>query len=522
MFLDNLNLSGINTSNPENPLTKLNYPGLDDIYIYPNSINELNETVFFIGKSNSDKYLFVIYEAAGKTLAENFSGEIIHENDFIAKRCPLSNENAGIIQENFSFTKPVLLGLNNSFGFGDRLGLANAGHIRSLGKSEFKPILAQQSIRELTRTKRKPEDVMAASVWAVFQEGYKSGFGSDADHLKTTDDIDLMINNGFTMFTFDPGDHVNNDADDLSLEQLSELAQKISWEKLDDSLEKMLARYENNAVDLKDGFIISPTKENIIRGAVKYCAAIAHIYAMSNHLVNNYGHLPFEIEVSVDETESVTTPFEHFFIASELNRLSVKIVSLAPRFIGDFEKGIDYKGDIDLFKEEYLKHVKITEHFGSYKISLHSGSDKFDVYAAIGSLKRGFTHVKTAGTSYLEAIKVIAAKEKELFREILNFSRVEYEKEKNSYHVSADIKNVKPASDYSDEELLKLFIQNDARQVLHVTFGKVLTTQLEDSSYLFRDKILNCLKREEQTHYNYLISHFRRHLSPFETAQKDI
>ncbi len=74
-------------------------------------------------------------------------------------------------------------------------------------------------------------------------------------------------------------------------------------------------------------------------------------------------------------------------MASELKRLGVKIVSLAPRFIGDFEKGIDYKGDIELFKEEYLKHVKISEYFGSYKISLHSGSDKFGVYKAIGSIK---------------------------------------------------------------------------------------------------------------------------------------
>ena len=127
-------------------------------------------------------------------------------------------------------------------------------------------------------------------------------------------------------------------------------------------------------------------------------------------------------------------------MASELNRLGVKIVSLAPRFIGDFEKGIDYKGDIELFKKEYLKHVKISEYFGSYKISLHSGSDKFGVYKAIGSLKRGYTHVKTAGTSYLEAIKVVAFAEPKEFRKILDFARIEYEKEKESYHVSAELK----------------------------------------------------------------------------------
>ena len=62
----------------------------------------------------------------------------------------------------------------------------------------MKPILAQQSIRELERTQRKPEDVLDAATWAVFQEGYKDGFGADADHLKTTDDIDLLVKAGFT------------------------------------------------------------------------------------------------------------------------------------------------------------------------------------------------------------------------------------------------------------------------------------------------------------------------------------
>ncbi|MCB0748602.1 MAG: hypothetical protein KDC90_14170 [Ignavibacteriae bacterium] len=261
--------------------------------------------------------------------------------------------------------------------------------------------------------------------------------------------------------------------------------------------------------------MIQPTYEDMLRASVKYGNAVAHIKTLFDYLSNTYSNLPYEVEISVDETESVTTPFEHFFMASELNRLGVKIVSLAPRFIGDFEKGIDYKGDIELFKKEYLKHVKISEYFGSYKISLHSGSDKFGVYKAIGQLKRGYTHVKTAGTSYLEALKVVAFAQPDEFRKILNFSRIEYEKEKHSYHVSADLENVSAAENYTDEQLLELFNQNDARQVLHVTFGKVLTTVDENGKSLFKDKIYDCLKKNEEVHYNYLINHFKNHLNPF-------
>jgi tagaturonate epimerase len=159
--------------------------------------------------------------------------------------------------------------------------------------------------------------------------------------------------------------------------------------------------------------------------------------------------------------------------------------------------------------------VKIAEFFGSYKISLHSGSDKFGIYKAIGQLKRGYTHVKTAGTSYLEALKVVAFAEPEEFRKILDFARIEYEKEKHSYHVSADLKNVHSSENYSNEQLLDLFYQNDARQVLHVTFGKVLTITDENNKYIFKNKIYSCLKKNEEIHYNYLISHFKNHLNPF-------
>jgi tagaturonate epimerase len=235
-----------------------------------------------------------------------------------------------------------------------------------------------------------------------------------------------------------------------------------------------------------------------------------------DHLKLNYPGYDSEVEVSVDETDSVTTPFEHFFIASELNRLGVKFVSLAPRFIGSFEKGIDYKGDLSLFKREYIKHLKIASYFGSYKISLHSGSDKFSVYKVIGSLQNSHTHIKTAGTSYLEALKAAAIREPGLFREILDYCRDLYETEKKSYHVSADIALIRRAEEYPDSGLVSLFNSDDLRQILHVTFGRVLTDKDENGKYIFKERLLECLKRNEDIHYELLINHFRRHLEPFE------
>lgn len=488
--------------------------------VYNNSVIAKEGAVFFIGKEGLEKSLYILSNANNK-LQNKFNGKadkLSGDKDVILKKCSFNHQNSLILQEVFPFTKPVPLGLTNSFGFGDRLGLANAGHLRALKGYDFKPIFAQQSIRELTRTQRTADDVLDAAVWAVFQEGYQGGFGADADHLKTNEDIDRLTAAGFTTFTFDPGEYVNNDADILSEADLKKKAQDIPWEKLKDSLSSLISRYESKKFEIGKDFTIQPSLIDILRAVIKYNGAVLHISNLYNHLAAKLTKGKFEVEVSVDETDSVTTPFEHFFIASELKRLNVEFISLAPRFIGDFEKGIDYKGDLNLFKNEYEKHAKIAKHFGSYKISLHSGSDKFSAYKVIGSLNIGYTHVKTAGTSYLEALRVVAIKEPELFRKILDFSAGLYDIEKKSYHVSADMKKIKPGKEYKDSELEGLFSSNDVRQALHVTYGRVLTEKDAGGSYLFREKIYKCLIENEDLHYEVLIKHFKRHMDPFKLS----
>ncbi|MEW6652331.1 MAG: tagaturonate epimerase family protein, partial [Bacteroidota bacterium] len=477
------------------------------------SINKLNGVTYFIGKEGIEKSLYLLAKNSSIELSK-FEGTLIESEETVFKKCPLTNQNRISMQLLFSFTIPQVLGAENSFGFGDRLGLANGGHIRSLTIGNFKPILAQQSIRELTRTKRTADEVMDAAVWAVFQEGYKSGFGSDADHLKTPDDIVMMLKAGFTMFTFDPGEHVDNNADAYDEQKLYSVVANLPWSELNDTFPAAERRYSNKEFIISDDFVLEVNEQDFLRAYAKYGKAISHIKKMYEHLKSISGGSPFEVEVSVDETESVTSAFEHFFFASELHRLKVEFVSLAPRFIGSFEKGIDYKGDLELFEREYVKHLAITKHFGKYKISLHSGSDKFSVYKVIGSLRGAHTHVKTAGTSYLEALRVVAAEDSKLFREIYDFCFALYETEKLSYHVSANLGNLKMASAYSEQELLELFNSDDARQVLHVTFGKVLTERTANG-YLFKDKILNCLKVNEKTHYTFLTNHFIKHIEPF-------
>jgi len=497
----------------------LNISPEENLNIYPKSVNQLDNHYFFIARSGNKKYIYIIFFDSDNSLLRKFSGKIIQsdrlETDMFLMRCPLIHENALVIQELFDFTRPILIGTENSFGFGDRLGLANPGHLRAIAGTNIKPILAQQSIRELERTERKPEDVMDAAVWAAFQEGYREGFGADADHLKTTEDIDLMAHAGFTMFTFDPGAFVVNDADSIPVNKLYDRAKSLPWNELDDTFENFMQRYEDTCFTITDDFSLQPDKKKILQGILKYGNVIAHTVKLYYHLKNNYTDHPYEVELSVDETDSPTSPFEHFLIANELKRLGIQLVSLAPRFIGDFEKGIDYKGKLDQFKKEYSKHLKIAEALGPYKVSLHSGSDKFSIYKVISQFREGHFHIKTAGTSYLVALQTIASRDTALFRDILKFSQGYYETEKKSYHVSADIENVPSSEELSDKQLMDLFKQNDARQVLHVTYGRVLTTRINKKYYLFKDRILECLKENEDTHYEFLKQHFNRHIKAF-------
>src|SRR5215208_2656429 len=124
------------------------------------------------------------------------------------------------------------LALSPSFGFGDRLGLATPGHIASVRGTKFAPIFAQQSVRENARTGRTPQQVMDDASRAVEAAKWDLPWGGDADHLKSLDDIPPFVEAGYTFFTVDPGEHVDNAADTASMEVLRQKVAGLNWDEL--------------------------------------------------------------------------------------------------------------------------------------------------------------------------------------------------------------------------------------------------------------------------------------------------
>ena len=474
--------------------------------LYEQSIIETGGVTYFLARRGCDKLVGCVGERC------SLKAEKVAEID---GKCvcvgPTNHANAEAIRAAIPWTKPQCMSLATSVGLGDRLGLAAPGHIRAARGKGLALFLAQQSIREMTRTSRTPEQVMDCATWGVLQEGFRDGFGSDADHLQNTEDIDSTLVAGFTMFTIDPGAHVDNQADSLGSPALSERFNELDFETLEITPEQLRLMYTTKSFPLVGGGHVEFDETTLLRAAVKYGGAVAHTVKMYRHL-RQAATDEFELEVSVDETESPTSMAEHYYFAAELKRLGVSWVSMAPRFIGRFEKGVDYIGDLDAFRESFAQHVAVMRTLGPYKMSIHSGSDKFSIYPIVAELAENMVHLKTAGTSYLEAVRAIAKIDSALFREILDFARDRYETDKATYHVSADVSKVPPSADLKDDQLAGLLDDFDARQVLHVTFGSVLTA---DGGEKFRTQFLAALEGEEQTHYTVLERHLARHVAPF-------
>ena len=418
---------------------------------------------------------------------------------------------AAALRQALPWTAPQLVAGRPSIGLGDRLGLATPGHVRAVRGTGYVPMLAQQSIREMTRTRRSPQDVIDDATWGVLESGWRDGFGADADHLKDPDDLDRCAEAGFTFFTIDPGEYVDNEAAGAAPDALAAKFEGLPWPALETSAADTRHAYAAVREDL-GGEALAFDADTLHRAAAKYGGAVAHTAAMYRRLVERLGEGRFELEVSVDETDTPTSPADHYYVAKELSRLGVRWVSLAPRFVGRFEKGVDFIGDLAELQRTFAAHLAVAARFGNYKISLHSGSDKFSVYEMAARHAGKRMHVKTAGTSYLEALRVIAEKEIRLFREILDFARCRYEADKASYPVSANLNRVPISCVLADWHLAGLLNQFDARQVLHVTYGSVLAAE---GGKRFREPMLAALKTHEEAYAEALAKHIGRHLAPF-------
>lgn len=465
--------------------------------VYPYSIHSVDGGTVYMAREEDQDVLVAVGGDFGLTGIE------YETEGNLYTVAPLTHANAEIIRKLFPFTAPIrILNKDRTVGVGDRLGIAGPGHIRVFQEYDVYPVFAQQSIRELNLTQRTYKDVLDSTTFSVFREGYTKGFGADGDHLKKPEEVKMALDLGFTMITLDCSEHMHNEAERMKLTDVK-AAHPLSQELRD--------RYLGKKFDIGEGIVLEFDEESLIRMAAVYSDVISFAHSIYDTYFRP-GIYQADFEISIDETTTPTTPLQHFFVANELSLRAITFATLAPRFCGEFQKGVDYIGDIAQFESELAVHAAIARHFG-YKLSLHSGSDKFSVFGIFGKLTKGRFHVKTAGTNWLEAMKAVAMTDPVLYRSIHAFALEKFSEVTKYYHVSTNIANIPDISTLTDQQLVSLFEHNDARQLIHITYGPILSTKDEKGNYLFKDRLYALWRKHEQLYADLLYKHIGKHIT---------
>jgi hypothetical protein len=287
-----------------------------------------------------------------------------------------------------------------SFGIGDRFtmqGKAQLTAIMEANKLGF-PVVPvwNKSNREHQIVKTVPADTWKEAVEATFSLGYTGNWYVDADHINLGS-VDAYIKNS-NFFTLDVADYIGKPAEE---KEAAELLKK---------LQPFVGELEIPGIG--ESFHITEALLNDV--VSKFCKAISEASKIYRRVKEVRGSDDFITEVSMDEVEQAQSPVELFFILAMISHYGIPAQTIAPKFTGRFNKGVDYVGDVALFRKEFEQDLLVIDHavqsFGlpaNLKLSVHSGSDKFSIYPVIGELiakhDKGI-HVKTAGTTWLEEV----------------------------------------------------------------------------------------------------------------------
>ncbi|HEV2645818.1 MAG TPA: tagaturonate epimerase family protein [Acidobacteriaceae bacterium] len=253
-----------------------------------------------------------------------------------------------------------------------------------------------KSNREHTIIGSEPTQTRAAADAAVKELGWTKAFFVDADH------INLKTVNRF----LDPSDFFTLDVADL----IGQPAKPEDVAAFIAAHPELIGKVEIPGID--EPF---ETDKKFVEGvADKFLAAVQHAGAIYQYLLENKGAGRFVPEVSMDETDFPQTPVELLIILAMIADQKIPIQTIAPKFTGRFNKGVDYVGDVKQFAKEFEEDLATiafaVKRYGlpeNLKLSVHSGSDKFSIYKAIHDGVKKFNagvHLKTAGTNWLEEL----------------------------------------------------------------------------------------------------------------------
>ncbi|MGD9110227.1 MAG: tagaturonate epimerase family protein [Phycisphaerales bacterium] len=287
-----------------------------------------------------------------------------------------------------------------SFGIGDRFGRQGKAQLQAIIKVsrldiDITPVW-NKSHREHTIIGTTPDEVRREADDAVESLDFKLPYFVDADHINLKN-VDLFTKSS-DFFTIDVADF-------------------IGQSDSEDKIKTFVSKYEQYTGKLTVPGIDEPievTRDDVTRIAKKVLLAVSEAGKIYRHIEQVKGKDNFVTEVSMDETDQPQTPIDMFFILAAIADEGIYAQTIAPKFTGRFNKGVDYVGDVAQFEKEFNQDLAVIafaiEEFGlpeNLKLSVHSGSDKFSIYGPINRALKKFgagLHLKTAGTTWLEEL----------------------------------------------------------------------------------------------------------------------
>jgi hypothetical protein len=287
-----------------------------------------------------------------------------------------------------------------SIGLGDRFGHQGGAQLKAITAASAKGIeitpVWNKSNREHTTIGTHPGDVRKEADTVTKHAGFIKAYFVDADHINL-DTVDRFIESS-DFFTIDVASYIGKRAEDQEIDEFLSGVQKYTG-------------------DLKipgTKLTFKTTKKQITLIAEKYLFAAIKAWDIFRKIEKAKGKGNFITEVSMDEVPHPQTPVELFFILKMLASENIPVQTIAPKFSGRFNKGVDYVGDPQRFAAEFESDLMVIDYaikeFGlpeNLKMSVHSGSDKFAIYPHIGSIIKKHdkgVHLKTAGTTWLEEV----------------------------------------------------------------------------------------------------------------------
>lgn len=287
-----------------------------------------------------------------------------------------------------------------SIGIGDRFSHQGVAQLRAIVKAnksglDISPVW-NKSNREHTYVHSVPSDVRKEADAAVAALGFKGKYFVDADHINLGNVAPFVESSDF--FTLDVAAFIGKES------------KKEDIRAFVASCDKYIGKLELPGV----GHPLLVTVELLENIAGKFLAATQQAADIYNFLKTSKGEGNFVTEVSMDEVETPQTPIELLFILKMLADKGVPAQTIAPKFTGRFNKGVDYTGNVDQFAKEFEEDVLVLDfavkEFGlpeEIKLSVHSGSDKFSIYPIMAAVIKKYDkglHLKTAGTTWLEEV----------------------------------------------------------------------------------------------------------------------